>query len=104
MLSLEPTLTNFDVRPGGGKDQKRLGKKGFPCFATPGGWKLKKHFMLECEALKDNMDKLVNILADNTWYNLFNKEHIKKLGALVIDLHRQRSTLQKLVQIGEVVP
>jgi hypothetical protein len=50
----------------------------------------KKHFILECEAFKDNRENYAGILATNSWDNLFNKEFVEKLGAIIVKLHRKR--------------
>jgi hypothetical protein len=49
----------------------------------------KKHFILECEALKDNNENYAGILTANSWDNLFNKEFVEKLGAIIVKLHRK---------------
>jgi hypothetical protein len=50
-----------------------------------------KHFILECEALKDSRENYVGILAANSWDNLFNKEFVEKLGAIIVKIHRKRA-------------
>ena len=54
-----------------------------------------KHFILECEAFKDNRDKYANVLTNKSWDDLFNEETVEKLGALIIKLNMQRIELQK---------
>ena len=54
-----------------------------------------KHFILECEAFKDNSDRYANVLADKYWDDLFNEGTVEKLGALIIKLNGQRIELQK---------
>ena len=49
-----------------------------------------KHFILECEALKDSWENYVGILAANSWDNLFSKEFVEKLGAIIVKLHMKR--------------
>ena len=51
----------------------------------------KKHFILECEALKDNRKNYAGILAASSWDNLFSKEFVEKLGAIIVKLHRKRA-------------
>lgn len=99
LLNLEPTLINFNVRPGNEKGQKKFGKR-ICTFCNFESVETKKNFILECDAFKDNRDKFVNILTDSTWFNLFSEEYIEKLGALIINLHKQRTDLQKLILIG----
>jgi Spy/CpxP family protein refolding chaperone len=50
-----------------------------------------KHFILECEALKDSRENYVGILTANSWDNLFSKEFVEKLGAIIVKLHRKRA-------------
>jgi hypothetical protein len=50
-----------------------------------------KHFILECEALKDSRENYAGILATNSWDNLFSKEFVKKLGVIIVKLHRKRA-------------
>ena len=54
-----------------------------------------KHFVLECEAFKDNRDRYANVLTDKSSDDLFSKGIVEKLGALIIKLNRQRIGLQK---------
>ena len=49
----------------------------------------RKTFILECEALKDNRENYAGILAVNSWDNLFSKEFVEKLGAIIVKLHRK---------------
>jgi hypothetical protein len=55
----------------------------------------KKHFILECEAFKDNRDSYVSILTTSSSDNLFNEGTMKKLGALIIKLNKKRAEMQK---------
>jgi hypothetical protein len=48
-----------------------------------------KHFILECEALKDNRKNYAGILAASSWDNLFSKEFVEKLGAIIVKLPRK---------------
>ena len=64
-------------------------------FCTAGKVETKKHFILECEAFKDNRDMYANVLTDKSWDDLFNEGTVEKLGALIIKLNRQRIELQK---------
>ena len=82
------------MRPGAGKGQKKLGQK--ECiFCTASEVEKKKHFILECEAFKDNRDRYANVLADKSWDDLFNEGTLEKLEALIIKLNRLRIELQK---------
>jgi hypothetical protein len=47
----------------------------------------KKHFILECEALKDSRENYVGNLAASSWDNLFSEEFVEKLGAVIVKLH-----------------
>jgi hypothetical protein len=51
----------------------------------------KKHFILECEALKDSRENYVGIMAASSWDNLFSKEFVETLGAVIVKLHRKRA-------------
>jgi hypothetical protein len=51
----------------------------------------KKHFILEFEALKDNKENYVGILAASSWDNLFNEEFVEKLEVVIVKLHRRRA-------------
>jgi hypothetical protein len=53
--------------------------------------KTEKHFILECEALKDNKENYASILAASYWDNLFSEEFVKKLGAVIVKLHRKKA-------------
>jgi hypothetical protein len=50
-----------------------------------------KHFILECEALKDSRENYADILVASSWDNLFNKEFVEKLRAVIVKLHRKRA-------------
>ena len=69
-------------------------------FCTVGKVETEKHFILECEAFKDNRDRYANVLEDKSWDDLFNEGTVEKLGALIIKLNRQRIELQKTVRVG----
>jgi len=79
------------VKQGAVKGQKKGGKKEYVFCARPEKCKQKKHFILECEALKDNRENYTGILEANSWDNLFNKEFVEKLGAIIVKLHRKRA-------------
>jgi hypothetical protein len=57
----------------------------------------KKHFILECEAFKDNRDSYVSILTASSWNNLFSEGTVEKLEELIIKLNSKRAEMQKLV-------
>jgi hypothetical protein len=52
---------------------------------------IEKHFILECEAFKDNRENYAGIMGASSWDNLFNEEFVKKLGAVNVKLHRKRA-------------
>ena len=82
------------MRPGARKGQKNLRQK--ECiFCTAGKVETEKHFILECEAFKNNRDRYANVLADESWDDLFNEETVEKLETLIIKLNRQKIELQK---------
>ena len=64
-------------------------------FCTVGKVETENHFILECEAFKDNGDKYANVLTDKSWDDLFNEGTVEKLGALIIKLNGKRIELQK---------
>ena len=74
------------------KGQKKLGQK--ECiFCIAHKVETKKHFILECEAFKDNRDRYANVLVNKSWDDLFNEGTVEKLGVLIIKLNRQRIEL-----------
>ena len=50
-----------------------------------------KHFILECEAFKDNRESYADMLAMSFWDNLFSEGFVEKLGAFIVKLHRKRA-------------
>ena len=80
------------MRPGTGKGQKKSWAERVCIFCTVGKVETEKHFILECEAFKDNRDRYANVLADKSWDN---EGTMEKLGALIIKLNIQRIELQK---------
>jgi hypothetical protein len=66
-------------------------------FCNSGKVETKKHFILECEAFKDNRGSYVCILTKNYWNNLFSERTMEKVGELIIKLNRKRSKMQKSV-------
>ena len=56
-----------------------------------------KHFILECEAFKDNKDRYTNILTASSWDILFSEEAVEKVGTLIITLNRKRDEKKKSV-------
>ena len=79
------------MKQGIGKGQKKCGRKEYVFCALPEKWKQKKHFILECEALKDSRENYAGILATSSWDNLFSEEFVEKLGAVIVKLHRKRA-------------
>jgi hypothetical protein len=51
----------------------------------------KKHFILECEALKDIRENYAGIIASSSWDNLSSEEFVEKLGAIIVKLHKKRA-------------
>ena len=72
------------MRPSVGKGQNKLGKKECVFFCNSEKVEIEKHFILECEAFKDNRDRYANVLADKSWDDLFNEGTVEKLGVLII--------------------
>ena len=50
-----------------------------------------KHFILECEAFKDSRENYADILAASSWDNLFSEDFVKKLGAIIVKLHKKKA-------------
>ena len=57
-----------------------------------------KHFILECEAFKDNKENYAGILATSSWDNLFSEEFVKKLGAVIVKLHRKSTEYKSQIE------
>ena len=83
------TLWNWTLE----KTKGSLGRKSV-YFWTYGKVETKKHFILECEAFKDNRDTYVNILTTSSWVNLFSEGIVVKLGELIIKLNRKIVEIQ----------
>ena len=49
-----------------------------------------KHFILECEAFKDNSESYANPMAASSWAILFSKGFVKKLRAFILKLHKKK--------------
>ena len=47
------------------------------------------HFILECEAFKDNKESYVGMLVASYWDNLFSEGFVEKLGEFTVRLHRK---------------
>jgi len=60
-------------------------------LCSSGKVETQKHFILECEALEDSRENYAGILATSSWDNLFSKECVEKLGAVIVKLHRKRT-------------
>lgn len=52
---------------------------------------IEKHFILKCEAFKDDRESYANMLAASSWNNLFNEGLVEKLEAFIVKLHRKRA-------------
>ena len=57
-------------------------------LCSSGKVETEKHFILECEALKDNKN-YAGIMAASSWDNLFSEEFVEKLRAVIVKLHRK---------------
>jgi len=79
------------VKQGIGKDQRKYGRKGYAFFVLPENVETEKHFILECEAFKDNRGSYASTLAASSWDNLFSEGFVEKLGAFIVKLHRKRA-------------
>ena len=96
-INIQNLLKSFNYKHHTNKKKSNGELHGSPIvfFAPLVRWRQKKHFILECEAFKDNGDKYANVLADKSWDDLFNEGTVEKLGALIIKLNRQKIELQK---------
>ena len=63
-----------------------------------------KHFILECDAFKDNRDSYHYMLASIMWHCLFSEGTIRRWGHLIINLSKKRIELQKVKnkEAGEI--
>ena len=60
-------------------------------FCSSGKVETEKHFIIECEAFKDSGENYADILAANSWDNLFSEEFVEKMGAVIVKPHRKRA-------------
>lgn len=60
-------------------------------FCSFGKMEIEKHFILECEALKDNRESFVDTLPASSWDNLFSERLVEVLGAFILKLRRKRA-------------
>ena len=67
-------------------------------FFSSGKVETEKHFILECEAFKDSRENYAGILAASSWDNLFSKEFVETLGALIVKLHRKRASRMSQIE------
>ena len=72
-------------------------------LCSSGKVETEKHFILECEALKDSRENYAGILAANSWDNLFSKEFVEKLGAIIVKLHRKRAEYKRQMKKQSVL-
>ena len=83
------------MKQGAGKGQRKCGRKEYAFFVLPENWKQKKHFILECEAFKDNRESYADTLAVSSWDNLFNEGFVEKMGAFIVKLHKKKSRIHQ---------
>jgi hypothetical protein len=79
------------------KAKRKVGRKSV-YFVLVQKSETEKHFILECEALKDSRENYAGILAANSWDNLFSKEFVEKLGAIIVKLHRKRAEYKSQIE------
>ena len=77
------------------KRPKEMWEERICILCSSGKVETKKHFILECEAVKGSRENYAGILAPSSWDNLFNKEFVEKLGAVIVKLHRKRAEYKK---------
>ena len=73
------------------KRPKEVWEERVCIFCSSGKVEIEKHFVLECEAFKDNRESYADILAASSWDNLFSEGLIEKLGAFIVRLQRKRA-------------
>ena len=79
----------------GGREIKKLGKKGYVLFALLRPWNQKKHFILECDAFRDIRENYHSMLASILWHCLFSDGTVIRLGQLITNLSKKGIVLQK---------
>jgi len=62
-----------------------------------------KHFLLECEAFKDNKESYADMLEASSWDNLFSEGFVEKLGTFILKLHRKRAEYIKQMKKQSVL-
>jgi len=73
------------------KRPKEVWEERVCIFCSSGKVETKKHFILECEAFKDNKESYADTLAASSWDNLFNEGFVEKTGAFIEKLHKKRA-------------
>lgn len=71
------------------KRPKEIWEERVCIFCISGAVESERHFILECDAYRDIRNKYDNVLTAGSWFNLFNKGSIEKLGELIINLYRK---------------
>lgn len=73
------------------KRPKKVWEERVCIFFSSGKVETKKHFILECEAFKDNWESYADMLLASSWDNLFSEEFVEKLEESIMKLHRKRA-------------
>ena len=71
------------------KRPKEIWEERVCIFCSSRKVETEKHFILECEAFKDNRENYAGIMAASSWDNIFIEEFVEKLGAVSAKLHRK---------------
>ena len=71
------------------KRPKEVWKERVCIFCSFGKVETKKHFIIECEAFKDNMKSYADSLAASSWDNLFSEGFVEKLRVFIVKPHRK---------------
>ena len=73
------------------KRPKEVWEERVCIFCSFGKVETEKHFILECEAFKDNRKSYADMLVASSWDNLFSEEFVEKMGAVILKLHEKRA-------------
>ena len=73
------------------KRPKEVWEERVCIFCSSGKVEIEKHFILECEAFKDNQESYAKTLTTSSWDNLFSERFIETLGAFILKLHKKKA-------------
>jgi len=67
-------------------------------FCSCGKVETKKHFILKCEAFKDNRESYADTLTASSSDNLFSERFVEKIGAFILKLHTKKAKYIKQIK------